>query len=570
LTSIVSPSGLAICIVAITPAPNAVIEATRAALSHLRGVGASSANIALNPKSSTIGPELNQSIKLKRKVIRVKSSMRVFDSWVSPKWLLSCLASCCVALSACTAISERPEFDPERWAPRTAQTEWSPAASGQQVSIDVESTVEQFKRPAVPSSGGKGYDLPGLIDLALLQNPDTRGAWEAARVAAAGWAIKRAPFYPLLSVSSESGYERAINLTPKHWGTLKNWQSVDLLRLDYILVDFGRRDAAAESAREQLAAANVQFNRTIQTTIFAVEKNFYLLDAERAGLDAAHAVVALAETDLRAVQRRHAAGLATKPDVLLAQQRQAQALYELQDAELGVRDAQADLATAVGLQVNSMPNVQSAGIGTLPAALNASVDDLIHEAMQQRPDLAASVMSLRAKQAEVELARANMYPLLDLSSDYGSHAFNYTLSNPPTPQYTAMAPEYAAMLTLKWDVFAGMEYVNSIEQAKNARENERAQIRALQIDVAGQVWRAYYAFETAARKYRYAEALLAASQSAYDSNLRSFNLGLATIVDLLAAQRDLADAEYTIIRSRADVLISAAAVAYSVGIIGPR
>jgi outer membrane protein TolC len=513
---------------------------------------------------------LNQSIKLKRRVMRVKRSIRVSHSSIYPRWLLGGLAIASVALSACAGTISQPEFDPHRWAPPVAQTEWSAAASGQHLSIDVESAVKQFKRPVGASTGGKGYDLPGLIDLAMLQNPDTRGAWEAARAAAAGWAIKRAPFYPLLSVSGESGYERAMDLVPKHWGTLKNWQSVDMLRLDYALVDFGRRDAAAESAREQLVAANFQFNREIQTTIFAVEKNFYLLAAERAGLDAAHAVVALAETDLRAVQRRHAMGLATKPDVLLAQQRQAQALYELQDAELGVSDAEAGLAVAVGLQVNLMPSVQSGGVVTVPASLNASVDDLIHEAIGRRPDLAASVTSLRAKQAEVELARANLYPVLDLSGNYGVHAFNYRLSNPPTPQYTAMGPEYGAMLTLKWNVFAGMEYVNSIEQAVDDRENERAHVRALEIDVAGEVWHAYFAFETAARKYRYAEALLAASQSAYDSNLRSFNQGLATIVDLLAAERDLADAKYTIIRSRADVLISAAAVAYSVGTIRPR
>src|SRR5262249_16429916 len=157
----------------------------------------------------------------------------------------------------------------------------------------------------------------------------------------------------------------------------------------------------------------------------------------------------------------------------------------------------------------------------------------------------------RAKEADVALARANLYPILDTWSFYGTHAFNYKLSNPPTPLFTAMVPEYGAMIRLKWDVFAGMEHLNSIEVADDERENQRAQVRALEVGLVAEVWRAYYAFETAVRKYRYAQALLDASQSAYDSNLRSYNRGLATIVDLLAAERDLADAKYTIIRSRA-------------------
>jgi outer membrane protein len=503
-------------------------------------------------------------------VIGMKSIIRGFDSSTFTRWLLRFLAVACIRFSGCAGTGGQPEFGPARWAPRVPQTEWSAATSGKHVSIEVESDVKQFSAPAEASPGGKEYDLAGLLDLALLENPDTRGSWEAARAAAAEWAIKRAPFYPVIRVASESGYERAIDLVPKHWGTLKNWQSVDRLALDYVVLDFGRRDAAAESARQKLVAANFHFNRQIQSTVFDVEKNFYVLDAERAGLDAANAVVKLAETDLHAAERRRAMGLATKPDVLLAQQRNSQAFYELQAAELGVSDGEAGLAVAVGLPVNAMPPVQRLGSVTVPGSLLSSVDDLIREAMKQRPDLAASITALRAKEADVRLARANLWPVVALSSDYGVHAFNYRLSNPPTPQFTALGPEYATMLTLKWDVFAGMQYVNSIEQSQDDREMERDHVRALEIDVAGQVWRAYYGFKTAVRKYNYAEALLAASQSAYDSNLRSYQRGLATIIDLLAAERDLADAKFVIIRSRADVLISAAAVAYSVGTIAPN
>ncbi len=71
------------------------------------------------------------------------------------------------------------------------------------------------------------------------------------------------------------------------------------------------------------------------------------------------------------------------------------------------------------------------------------------------------------------------------------------------------------------------------------------------------------------KKFQYAEALLQASQSSYDSNYKSFGHGLGNIIDLLAAERDLASAQYTIIQSRADVLVAAAGVAYATGAISP-
>lgn len=552
------------------PAPSAVIDAVRAERLHRCGVGASSAKIIRNLESAYIASNVNQSTKpgpmeMSRKIGDAFSGLRT----ALAKLFLGCLIAVCAAVTGCTSALEQPEFNPERWAPPTMQTEWKPAAADQRVSFDVESDVAQFRGGADSANRATNYDLPALIDLALSQNPDTRSAWEAARMAAAQWGIKRAPFYPLIGVASESGYQREMDLVPKHWGVLKNWQSVDQLTLDYILEDFGRRDAAAKSAREQLIASNYQFNRGIQKTVFEVERNFYLLEAQRAGVDAARAIVSLAVTDRRGVEKRHHEGLATLPNLLLAQQREARARYDLQNAELGVSEAQADLAQAVGLRVDMMPPVTTSSALTVPPTLSNAVDDLINSAIKQRPDLASRVSSLRAKDAEIEAARAAMYPTIGLSSGYGVHAFQYRLTSGPTPQYTALGPEYDAMITLKWDAFAGFEHVNSIDEAQAVRDRERAQLRALEIDVASQVWRAYYAFETALREYQYAQTLLTASQSAYDSNFRSFNDGLATIVDLLSSERDLADAKYTMIRSRTDVLISASALAFSTGTIQP-
>ncbi len=122
-------------------------------------------------------------------------------------------------------------------------------------------------------------------------------------------------------------------------------------------------------------------------------------------------------------------------------------------------------------------------------------------------------------------------------------------------------------MTLKWDLFTGFERLNSIRKAQAQREATRAELRALELDLVGEVWSAYYTFATALKKYDFAVTLLNASQSAYDSNLKSYQNGLATILDLLASERDLANARYALIQSKADVLISAASVAYAIGAV---
>jgi outer membrane protein TolC len=404
-----------------------------------------------------------------------------------------------------------------------------------------------------------------LIALALAKNPSTRQAWESAQAAAAAAGKGRAPYYPVLSFDSTNGYQRLVDLVPNHWGILKTWQSRNLLSLHYDLIDFGRRGAQAASTMDRLIAANLLFNRHVQEVVFNVERGYYRLDAARANVLAAEATVKLATTDRTSADRRQRSGLATQPEVLLARQREAQAEYDLENARLDVSLAQADLALALGVRADRAPEIEPLRDQPLPPSLGSDVEQLITDAIRERPDLAAKVSALRARQADVALARATLYPTVGFSSFYGVQAFTYRLSAPRTLTFTAMAPEYGFGIDFRWELFTGFSRVNSIKEAEAERDVVYEDLKNAQLEVSANVWRGYFTYLTARRKYDYAEALLAASQSSYDSNFKSYGHGLATIVDLLSAERELAWARYAVIQSKAEVLVSAAAVTFATG-----
>ena len=477
-------------------------------------------------------------------------------------------ASLCaaVALGGCAKYAAQPELNPGAWAPQAVRREWTPAPGQHGL---VGSAAETAVLSDQPLSGHRA-GLTELIDYALVNNPSTRSARHTAEAAAAAAGKARAPYYPVVSSQSDNGYQRLVDLVPKHWGALKTWQSRNILSLDYDLIDFGRRDAAARSALNELVAANLLFNRKVQEVVFNVERSFYELDAAHGGVEAGDAAVKLATTDRKSTELRQKHGLATAPEVLLARQREAQADYDLENARLAVSLAQADLAVALGVRAGHAPEVELLKDRPLPQSLGADIERLIDSAVRERPDLAARVSTMRARQAEVDLARASLYPTLGLTSFYGEQAFTYRLSNPETPTFTAMAPEYGAGVSLKWNIFTGFSRVNSIKEAEARRDAARADVEGAELDVAANVWRAYFTYQTAQRKYDYAQALLTASQSSYNSNFRSYGLGLATIVDLLSAERELAAARFAIIQSKAELLISAAAVTFATGAIPPE
>jgi outer membrane protein TolC len=105
-----------------------------------------------------------------------------------------------------------------------------------------------------------------------------------------------------------------------------------------------------------------------------------------------------------------------------------------------------------------------------------------------------------------------------------------------------------------------------VREAASERGAAEAQLAALELAVARQVWQAYADVKTSLAKRDFAQALVAASEEAYAAALESYQAaGLASVLDLLAAQRDLARARYTDIQTRADVLRASAALVYAAG-----
>ena len=466
-------------------------------------------------------------------------------------------------LQGCDALGDRPELHPDKWAPQHADREWSAAAarSSEYTFTDAVVGTVQHTQPAVRS--GEQYDLPKLIDIALLNNPYTQRAWSAARSAAAGFGSAQAPYYPQAALSSDDGYLRTILELPGQPGVLKQWEADPIVVMNWTLLDFGRRRSASDSAQARLIAANLAFNRSIQDVVFNVETAFYALDAADGAVIAAQQNLKLAETDFDAVSQRVDLGLATEPQRLLAKQTVAQSEFDLANAQLIVHDSEAQLAVALGVSADPPVRIVGLEAQAAPQSLNESVEAFIAEARRGRPDLAAQVANLRASEADIRQARAQFLPVVGLSTGYGENFWNFTFQIPRTQQ-TAQ-PQYSALLTLRWDLFTGFRRLNDLRRAEDNRDVARADLRSAEISTIADMWRAYFEVDSSLSKYAFAQSLVAASEESYRANLETYRQGLSTIVELLTAERDLANARFTLIQSKAQLLTAYAAVAHAAG-----
>ena len=404
------------------------------------------------------------------------------------------------------------------------------------------------------------YSLPQLIDLAEQHNPETRSSWEAAKVQASRLGVAKSDLFPTVAAV-------AFGQTSQEGVLLYNTFVKQILglgagefTLNYTVFDFGTRLDRIARQRANLLAANFGFNDVHRRIIFQVMTFYYQLLNANGQRRAAEANLENAKAVEQAVEARLAHGLATLPDVLEARSATSQAEYDLQTTIGAEETATGDLATTLMAAPSSTLHVQ--GIDTLdvPREIGSTVHDLIERALQQRPDLLARLADVQGAEADIRQARSAYYPNLTFQGNYGYlRAYG---EQPPFAGTYAGAPAYNAQLSLGWTVFDGGRRRNQVAESRSAEKEALARAESTRDQIADEVWRSYSDTKTALRQRLAAITLLDASNSSYNAALESYNYGVRNILDVLSAQRTLAQARSADISARSRVLTDFADLAY--------
>jgi outer membrane protein len=457
--------------------------------------------------------------------------------------------------------------------PERLRRQVAPAPSTPWRSPDLRGYTSELKsaEPS-PIDPGKRYDLVELIDVAQRINPETRVAWERSRQAAIAMGLVESEYFPTLSLAAVGGYKSVGSPAPKDvapsgFFRVDLEQVVPVLNLRWLLLDFGRRGNSWDAAKERLLAANLGFNRRHQEIVFRVQRTFYALTGLRGKIAVAQSSVDSARAVRESAEDRLKNGLATLPEVTLAQQQEVQATFDLEDVLARERDAQVALAESIGVPPTTIIQVTDFAALPPPAALEASVDRVIDRALEQRPDLIARVAALRAKEAEVRRARAGYWPVLALVGDVGTilGQARITGGNKPTGWFSAAEPSYGVGLALEWPLFEGGATRRRVELAEAERRAAEAEVTAARDRAISEVWTAYTDVRLAVRRLDVADALVTTSQNSYEATLESYRLGLGTLIELLAARRELSRARFVGLETKLQLLESSAALAFSTG-----
>jgi outer membrane protein TolC len=401
--------------------------------------------------------------------------------------------------------------------------------------------------------------LGEIVDIGLRNNAATRLAWANALTAAAAYGSQRGEWLPTID-----GDVTATRLkTVASQGRTAVQQSVlsPSVTLSYLLFDFGGRGGRVEGARQQLLAAGFTHNAAIQDVVLQIQVSYFQYLANRSLLGAQRTTLAEAQANLEAAEERRRVGLATIADVLQARTAASQAELDLQSVEGNLQTTRGGLALALGLPANLPYDVDSSAAARPVGQLSDSVDGLIASALRGRPDLAAARSEAEAARAGIGEARSSLLPALSFTAT-GARTYATTIPNG--------ANSYNLSLGLAIPLFNGFSRQYDLRAAEFQAQAASARTETIRQQVVYQVFSAYYALQTATRRVRTSEDLIASAQQSSEVARARYKEGVGTVLDLLAAQSALASARAQQVDARLAWSVSLAQLAHDAGVLDPQ
>ncbi len=297
-----------------------------------------------------------------------------------------------------------------------------------------------------------------------------------------------------------------------------------------------------------------------------VDVAYWLLYAARKELDVRREQYKLAQDQLRHARDKVQAGSAPKYEIVRAEAGLSGRLEDVIAAETAVRDRERDLKRIMNRK--DMPLNSEAGIIPMtdpePRGLNLNAETLTAEALNNRMEMIQLELRLAINNLDVELARNDTLPQLDLDYSYTAagqagttgRAFNNIFDRPAedhTVGVSAVVPlgNRAAQARLRQA---------RLERLRNQADRERIEQLVRQdvyesVDGLQQNWRRILAAEQGAvTAYR-----------DYQVEQQQFQLGQRTSTDVLDAAARLGEAQLRRIRAFVEYEVAQVQVARATG-----
>ena len=405
--------------------------------------------------------------------------------------------------------------------------------------------------------------LEHAVDLALKGNPDLQLVQNQIKLANISLKQQKSNMLPELTLSA-NGYRQYAEKQ-----TTTTGRSTDLnFNLGANLNLFnGFHDVAAikVSKLEQLAAQK-ELSRSEQTVLFNTIQGYIqaLLAQEFIAVETEN--LNAQQIQLQLIGNFYQAGKRPKADLFQQQAEIARGELRLLDSQRNNHLRKLQLMLSLGQAPRADFQVQDPGIEDLIKKLQSeSQDRSIALALDQRPDLQARELNMKAAQTDIKAASAGYWPKLSLYSDLSSNYNNIRSGNSFSSQLFDHNLNAAVGLSLSIPVFDRFQTKHSVASASVQYNNRQVEWEKARQQVSLDVQQVQTEFLTAAKQIQVSDSQITYSRQALESIEARYQVNAATMAELIQVRAQMLEARYNWLEARFNLVIRGAALAYASG-----
>jgi multidrug efflux system outer membrane protein len=384
----------------------------------------------------------------------------------------------------------------------------------------------------------KDPQLQELIRTALKQNYDLQLATERISAARAVVVVTRSSLFPQVQGNGNFAGGKESNFQTKfNFLTLAGDAA---FQLDL----FGKLRRATEAARAQLLATEDARQTIILTLVSDVASDYFALLQLDQQLKITRNTVQSQEDSVKLTNLRLDHGVATKLDVLQAQQVLDTANAQVPDLERQIAQEENAISILLGNYPQAVPRglplVQQPLPPEVPAGLPSSL-------IERRPDIREAEQILVAANAEIGVAKAQFFPQISLTgSGGGAFGRSSAFSSLMTTQLGIWS--YGAQVSQP--VFTGGALSGNLRLAKSEYQQALIAYRQAIQQAFGDVSNALIGYEKFHQvRLQQEDTVADLQESVRLSNMR-YKGGTTTYLEVLDGQRSLFAAELTLAQAQ--------------------
>lgn len=396
--------------------------------------------------------------------------------------------------------------------------------------------------------------LTHLIHQSLAGNRELRILTEEAQIARNDILARRGAYLPFVTAGAGAGVEKPSKYTPQ--GAVEEQLEVvpgkafpDPLGnfqlgayLSWQLDIWGQLRYARDAAVLRYRAATEKRNYFVTRLVAETAENYFRLMALDIRLETLDKTIAIQEQSLKVAKANQDAGRGTA----LAVQRFQAEVHKNQSEKLIVRQEIVEVENKINFLVNRFPMpVERSSATFLDLNVRKLSAGVPSQLLQNRPDIRQAERELEAAGLDIEVAKANFYPSLNITGGIGYQAFNTKyLLRTPEAMIASIAGDLVAPLINKTAIQA--EYMNANARQLQAVYNYQRVILNAFTEVVNRI----SMVENYRKSIDIKKLQLESLEASVDSATKLFQSARAEYIDVLFSQRDLLEARTVLIETK--------------------